>query len=329
MEYKDLEQEYDKIFKEKVLPFIVKNVKRDSLSEPVYHLLDGLKINRFRSGLPIIVAREYGIDEDLLVPISALCELTFTTAMAQDDFYDNDLIREGLKSAHTVFGVRETLLSCDYFNHKILSLLVSSLSSSGVEPDKINKLLKIINDELAIAYSSVIMEINSKKDLFSVDENYLKNIYLSKTAHGRMLLECVFLMIGETQENLTAIVEYSNHLAMAGQLKNDIYDYVKHQKFRGLSDLREGHITWPLFLLINSLNKDEKQSFLDDLHNQRYEKLIQLLRDKKIFEQVLELINFHVEEAKKIVNGRFPETIRAFLETWAEGNRHFSKEPKL
>ena len=233
MKYRNLEEEYGNIFNERVLPFINKHIKKDSCSIPVYHLLEGLNINRFRSSLPIIIAREYGKDEDMMLPLSAFCELTFTTAMAQDDYYDNDDFREGLVAAHRIFGIKETLLSCDYINHKIISVLNDFLIKNNFPESKRNRIINIANNGMKSWYLSVIMEINSKKDLFSINEEYVRTIYLSKTIHGRMLLECTFLMVQDDKNIIKTINEYSEHLAIAGQLKNDIYDFTKHRQYRG------------------------------------------------------------------------------------------------
>jgi len=182
---------------------------------------------------------------------------------------------------------------------------------------------------MAAAYMSVMMELNSKQDLFSIDEKYLKTLYLSKTAHGRMLLECTFLMLLDHDKTIETVKVYSNHLAIAGQLKNDIYDFTKHKQYRGLSDLKQGHITWPLYLLIKSLTWKERKKFLRDLKDKDYESLILLFREKKIIEEVLKLIDFHVATAKTVIKNKFPKRVETILETWAEGNRHFSREPKL
>ncbi len=329
MEYKSLEDNYKRIFDEKVLPFINKNIEKDFYSIPVYYLLEGLNINRFRGSLPIIIAKEYGKNEDFMLPLSAFCELTFTTAMAQDDYYDDDEFREDLIATHRKFGIKETLLSCEYVNHKAIFILLDSLIKNNLPKLKYDQILKIVLSGMEAWYSSVIMEINSKKDLFSIDEEYLRGIYLNKTIHGRILLECSFLIVQDDEKIIRIIREYSEHLAIAGQLKNDIYDFVKHQKYRGFSDLRQGHITWPLFLLIKSLKENEKNDFLEDLHNKRYERLIGLFKEKMVIEKTLKLIDFHVIKAKELIKNKFPKNIGVILETWAEGNMNFSKEPKL
>ena len=329
MRYQELESEYDKIFKERVLPFINKNIKRDFFSAPVYYLLDNLNTNRFRGSLPIMVAREYNKNEEMILPLSAFCELTFTTAMAQDDYYDDDKYREGFKASHEVFGIKETLLSCDYINHKIISVLNYFLGRNNISESKCNRVMNIVNNGINLWYSSVILEINSKKDLFSIDEEYIRTIYLNKTIHGRIPLECAFLMIQDDEDLIKIIKTYSEYLAIAGQLKNDIYDFTKNKDYRGLSDLRQGHITWPLYLLVKSLNDKEKENFLKNLNNKKYEKLIILFKEKKIIEKTLELIDFHVLKSKELIKGKFPKEIEKILEIWAEGNRNFSKEPKI
>ena len=65
------------------------------------------------------------------------------------------------------------------------------------------------------------------------------------------------------------------------------------------------------------------------MENKNFEGLIILMRDKKTIEKTVDMINFHVEEAKKIVKGNFTKKIESFLKIWAEGNRHFSKKPKI
>ncbi len=127
MIYESLEKEYKTSFYSYVLPFIKEHIERDFYSAPIFYLLEELKINRFRSGLPIILARHYRVDIRNMIPLAAFFELTFTTAMAQDDYYDNDEYREGLLAAHKKFGIKRTLLACDYMNHKMFSILIREL----------------------------------------------------------------------------------------------------------------------------------------------------------------------------------------------------------
>jgi len=48
-----------------------------------------------------------------------------------------------------------------------------------------------------------------------------------------------------------------------------------------------------------------------------------------MIQKTIGLINYHVEEAKKLTKYGFPSNIKKLLNLWAEGNRHFSKEPRL
>lgn len=330
MKYENLEKTYDRIFEEKVLPFIEDNIERNSYTEPSYHLLDKLDINRFRGALPILIGREYGVEDSDMLPVSAFCEFTFTTAMAQDDFYDNDDCREGIKAAHKKFGNTRTLVSCNYVNHKLINLISTELSEEKFSSEKISSVTDEANQAMEAWYKSNLMEIDSREELREPDEDYLKNIYLSKTVHGRLLLDIVFSLVQDSDELVSEVREYGQHLAIAGQLKNDLYDFVKHEKYRGFSDLRNGHITWPIYLLINSLDEDEIQKFTSKLQENDYDYLIDQLRENNIDRKLLEKIDFHVEEAKSTVSkNQFPETVEELLKIWAEGNRDFSQKPEI
>ncbi len=173
------------------------------------------------------------------------------------------------------------------------------------------------------------MEFDSKRDLFSVSERYLREIYLYKTVHGRKLLEASFLAVLRSKTNLEVIKRYAGHIAIAGQLKNDIYDFTKHKKYRGLSDLDQGHITWPLFLLIRSLSDQEQKELARHITDKNFDEIINLMRSKKIIERVVDLINFHVEKAKGVIRGKFTSEVERLLNLWAEGNRHFTREPRV
>lgn len=330
MKYQNLEETYDKLFQEKVLPYIEENIERNNRTRPAYHLLDELDINRFRGALPILIAREYGIEADKMLPVSAFCEFSFTTAMAQDDFYDHDDCREGVKAAHTKFGERKTLISCDYVNHRLVDLLNSQLSSEEFSKKQRTSIQRKANKGMSSWYESNLMEIESRKELEEINEEYLNKIYLSKTIHGRLLLDMVFSLVQDSEETLEQINKYGEHLAIAGQLKNDIYDFVKHEKYRGLSDLRKGHITWPLYMLLQSLEDQRKNTILNNLENNDHDKIIELMRDKNIDSKIVKKIDKHVEEAKSIIkSNQLPKTVEEILLIWAEGNRDFSKKPKI
>lgn len=328
MKYDNLEQTYDSIFENKVLPFIQNRIERNIRTEPAYYLLEELEINRFRGALPLLIAREYGIEDESMLPVSAFCEFSFTTAMAQDDFYDRDNCREGVEAAHKKFGERKTLIACNYVNHELIDGLKDL--SEAFSREKTSETVRIANNAMSAWYKSNLMEIDSKNDILDVEEEYLREIYLSKTIHGRTLLEIVFSLAQDSDELVKEIKEYGKHLAIAGQLKNDLYDYVKHEQYRGFSDLRKGHITWPIYLLINSLNKEEQEKFVSKLDEREYEYLIKLLRENNIDQKVLDKIDFHVDEAKKIIeDNNFPDTVEQLLKIWAEGNRDFSTKPEI
>lgn len=328
--WKKLEQTYEKIYQRKVLKFIKKHIKEDFRSAPVYYFLNKLEINRFRSGLPLIFAEQFGVDEKLMIPLAALCELTFSTALAQDDFYDGDSNRQGLAATHTLYGERETLLSCDYMNHKIIDVFINEMKRFKIPLSIILRIVKIINLELKRWYLSVQMELNSKGKLLKIGKKYLDDLYMAKTAHGRMLLECAVILSNtgayntKFENNVIAVRKYSNHLAFAGQLKNDIYDYIKHRKYRGLSDLQNGHITYPLYILLQNSSKRDQNTIKMYLEFEEYDSIIKMMENKKVFEKIVELIDYHVEEAKKSIGTRFPGTLHTLLYLWAEGNRQFS-----
>lgn len=330
MKYQNLEETYDRLFQEEVLPYIEEHIERNSRTQPAYHLLDNLDINRFRGALPILIAREYGNEDEDMLPVSAFCEFTFTTAMAQDDFYDRDNCREGVKAAHAKYGERKTLISCDYVNHRLIDLLNSQLSEKEFSKSQRSSIQNKANKGMSSWYESNLMEIESRKELVEANEEYLNNIYLSKTVHGRLLLDMVFLLVQDSEEIREEINEYSKHLAIAGQLKNDIYDFVKHEKYRGLSDLRKGHITWPIYMLLQSLDKQRKDKLLKNIEKDKHGEIKELMRRENIDSRIVEKIDTHVEEARSIIKrNQLPETVEEILLIWADGNRDFSRKPEI
>ena len=125
------------------------------------------------------------------------------------------------------------------------------------------------------------------------------------------------------------ILKYSKLLALAGQIKNDVYDLVPWRKYpdaRGYSDLKNGYMTYAIRKLLDkNLIKEEREII---------ERVLKFEIDTNYILKLIEKYNIINEcikdcenlggKAIKLIKGKYPE-VEEYLLAWVEGNRRFTK----
>ena len=325
MEVKELYGSFESNFENLILPYIKKNLPRNILSEPFWYILEKFNWRKFRSGIVINFAKGYDLPIERMMPIAATSEIIFGISLIQDDIIDRDEKRGDYPAAHIVFGIPHTIASCDYilaFVNEMLENLNSELTNEIAKKNRANFIY--YQKEL---YASFILElVNSGKPDFSI-QNIL-DIYLKKTSTGINASYCAALICDKAPEGFAKdILEYSKNLAIAGQIKNDIYDLVDWQKYpeiRGYSDLKNGYITYALRKLLDKSTKDESLIILDSLNVNNSNNILQLIKKYSIIEDCIEDCKLYADKAIAQIAGKYQEVEDTLL-TWANGHKQFNK----
>lgn len=312
---------FDTIYLAKVKPFIEINLPRNKYTEPVYYILDNFKIRRFRAALPLLLAEHYRLPEKEIVPLAAASELMFAIALVQDDFFDRSTIRGIITSAHIKYTPEVAMASSDYCYTYVMKFFYS-LENSSISPITLKKIYALFIDIQEKVFESFLIELLHNAKLDFEEKDVLRLHYL-KTIHGVNTLYATCLICDELQGTNIAIKirEYSELLALAGQIKNDIYDLTRYAKTRGLTDLLNGYLNYPLAKLIRLLSEEEKIKLKKSFKEKKTEDILQLMEEKKIISLCTTDCLLYAEKAKIIIETEFTGEIKNILLLWVEGNK--------
>ena len=321
MEIEELYKIFDRRFKADVLPYIESKLERSSLSEPVYYYLDNFHIRTFRSALPILIGEALGADTKPLLAVGAASELVFYIALVQDDIIDNDDQRGSIQSSHKKFGVPRVAASADYCYGAVFALL-EDLSKTNLHEDTLRAVLAGFKAAHIRLYRSFLSELNSSFD-FEMRKEDIERIHLDKTAQGINAMYCTGLVIDNSPQSALAqlLKSYSEKLAAAGQIKNDLYDFTRYAKIRGLSDFKNGYINYVIWLAMD--RGIASRAELKKIFREKNEAAVAgIIGNKELIKQLKSVINGLVESAIKEVRSLEADAgLKEILTCWAEGNR--------
>ncbi|MBU1042541.1 MAG: polyprenyl synthetase family protein [Proteobacteria bacterium] len=261
-------------------------------------LLSGGK--RIRPMLTILFARALGHKADNALPIACALEMLHTATLLHDDVLDEAVTRRGKSSAHVRFGVTETILAGD--------VLLALANKLGADYD-IPRLNALLARGIMATADGEIRELAHTKSP-TVDRGVYMDIIIGKTAK---LIETACrcgaaLASGERAlEDLAG--DYGLNLGIAFQLVDDALDYTVSEDEMGKpagGDLREGKMTLPLILHLESLAPEKAAELLCALREKRLtvaqaEGIVHDVREKGLAEKTREAAAGYINTAIKML----------------------------
>jgi octaprenyl-diphosphate synthase len=210
--------------------------------------------------LTLLTGWSLGLRHPDLYTLGTAVELLHAASLLHDDILDNALLRRGRPTAHTLFGVPPVILAGDAMLGKAL-MLVSSLEDPRLTACVARAVMHTAEGE--------IDEYANLRNPDLSQEEYLR-IVTGKTAWVlRASCELGALRAGSGPEAVALAADFGLHLGIAFQMVDDALDFSPSSrtgKPRG-GDLREGKITPPLLLYLNSLPEGEQAAFRDGFRN--------------------------------------------------------------
>jgi geranylgeranyl diphosphate synthase, type II len=255
-----------------------------------YSLTAGGK--RIRPLLIFATLRAFGKNEELGLPAACAVEMIHTYSLIHDDLpsMDNDDLRRGKPTNHKVFGEAMAILAGDALLTNSFQVLAQAHHpdvSDSMKLQLIIELSKAAGAEGMVGGQVADMEGEQKK--LSLEE--LEYIHKNKT--GKLLSFCVTagaILANASQEQIEQLREFSTHLGLAFQIRDDILDVEGNEEQLGKpvgSDTANEKTTYPALLGMEAAK--EKLHF-------HIEKAKQCLRNANIEHEILEKICTYIEK---------------------------------
>ena len=235
---------------------IVRSLKTPSTLQAAmsYSLEAGGK--RLRPLLVLAVLQAFGKQEELGLDTACAIEMVHTYSLIHDDLpcMDDDDLRRGKPTNHKVFGEGMAVLAGD----ALLTLafeVISNQSHSGIEPS-VNLELVLELARAAGAEGMVggqVADIEGEEN--GVDIQGLEYIHENKT--GKLLGYSIMagaILAGASLEQKEKLREFSRHLGLAFQIRDDILDVEGSESVIGKpvgSDVSNHKSTYPSLLTMD------------------------------------------------------------------------------
>jgi len=301
-----------KSYLKKHLPNIEKNISlllKDVdpyVREIAEHILNsGGK--RLRPMLCILTARAYGHNRPDIYPIACVLEFIHSATLLHDDIIDHAEIRRGNKAAHKIFGETKTILTGD-------ALL--ALSNKIVTNYNNIKLMRCLSEAIYQTCAGEILEIVKMKKSWITKDEYFQ-IITEKTAYLiQFACESGAILAEADEKDLVSVRKFGLNLGIAFQLVDDVLDYSLNEEKLGKpvgGDLREGKITLPLILYLDTFESSNKIEILkkikkNELAEEERLKILNDINKKGVLKKSLEACDFYLKEAKQALM-QFPNSL--------------------
>lgn len=206
---------------------------------------------------------------------ASLIELLHTATLVHDDVVDNSNLRRGIFSINALWKNKIAVLVGDYLLSK--GLIIS------LEKDAFN-LLQIVSNSVKEMSEGELLQIEKARKL-DVDEDVYFEIIRKKTASLiASCCACGAKSAGASKETTEKMWLFGEYVGIAFQIKDDLFDFEKHNntgKPSGL-DIKDQKMTLPLIHLLNHSSYLKKKKLIFQIKNHN--------KNPKVIRQILEQV---------------------------------------
>lgn len=269
------------------------------------HVLDaGGK--RLRPMLCLLTARAFGFRSNSAYTLSGAFEFLHSATLLHDDILDNADLRRGRPSAHTRFGLHQTILAGD-----VLLALANRLVADFGKP----RLMQSVSEAIMQTASGEVLEVATLGDPALTRADYLAIVTGKTACLIQSACKCGALLAGAPEPLVLAAEEFGLNLGIAFQLVDDALDYAMTAKATGKpvgGDLREGKFTLPLLLFLEKGETQAKERLAAAIRDRRLadaeiNDIVAAVRDGGFSEQTRQEAQTYLNVAEKALQC-FPES---------------------
>jgi octaprenyl-diphosphate synthase len=298
------------LFEKKFLLFMSSKV---SLLNRITHYVVNRKGKQMRPMFVFLIAKmsNKGEVNDRTYRGASVIELIHTATLVHDDVVDGSNRRRGFFSINALWKNKIAVLVGDFLLSKGLLL---SIDNNDFD------LLKIISVAVREMSEGELLQIEKARKL-DITEDIYYEIIRKKTA--TLIAACCAMgaqSVMATKEEVEAMREFGEHIGMAFQIKDDLFDYgtEKIGKPTGI-DIKEQKMTLPLIYTLNNCSDKEKRWIINAIKNHntdkvRVKELIQFVKSKGGLEYAVSIMKQYQNKALTILQKCPDSTYKHSLE---------------
>ncbi|MBS4173415.1 polyprenyl synthetase family protein [Bacillus sp. FJAT-49736] len=216
----------------------------------------------------LLLATLHALNQDINKGLSAACavEMVHTYSLIHDDLpaMDNDDLRRGKPTNHKVYGEAIAILAGDgLLTYSFQLIAEDERLTSNEKLELITMLSRAAGSEGMVG--GQVADMQGENTTLSIDQ--LQYIHANKT--GKLITFSVMagaLIGGATEKQQDLLKEYSKHLGIAFQIRDDVLDIEGNQDIIGKpigSDVTNHKSTYPSLLSLDGA-KDRLQYHIEE-----------------------------------------------------------------
>ena len=248
--------------------------------------------------------------------VAVALELIHMASLVHDDVVDNSELRRGKPTVKYIYGDRVAMYTGDYILARALETITS------IDNPEVHKVLSKTLIEV------VEGEISQIKDRYVLDQeiwNYLRRIKRKTALLIATSCKLGAISAGVSQYEASKLYEYGYYIGMSFQIIDDILDFTATEKELGKptgSDLKQGHITLPVFYAMKDpvfkLKIEELFEDKENIDEAKLTEVIDYLKQTNAIEDAYELSNRYLNKALEALNSLPENKIKRTLEIIAQ-----------
>jgi len=287
-----------------------------------------------------------GEKEEMAYPLSIVPEMVHCSTLIHDDLIDEDKIRRHKPTMHKLFEqkFREKFndrhhygdlfsshskrfaVSMAMLQGNILNSMVSScIMESGLKESLKNKAVRMFNGAYSKTNEGQMLDLAiSEKDIVA-EEEYMRMASAKTASLFSASLKFGAMMNNARPSQLDALGNYSNAVALAFQIQDDIMDIIREmEKGRAIgTDIRKGNKTLITVYALEKSSEDDKKALLGVLGSSAsekdMEKAIEIIKASGALEYAANYANELAKAAKEhLKKAKLNEQGHKFFEDFAE-----------
>lgn len=190
---------------------------------------------------------------------ASLIELLHTATLVHDDVVDDSNYRRGFFSVNALWKNKIAVLVGDFLLSKGLALSMNN---------KDYALLSIANDAVTEMSEGELLQMEKARQLDIMEDVYYE-IIRKKTAS--LIASCCAIgasSSGATEQAVSRMKEFGQHVGMAFQIKDDLFDYGEDEIGKPVGiDIKEKKMTLPLIYALSKSSWLQKRKIIGIVRN--------------------------------------------------------------
>ena len=186
-----------------------------------------------------------------ILKAAAAVELLHSASLIHDDIVDESTMRRGQKTSNVIWGDHASVLAGDFLLSKSLWL---------INQTKNNYVMNSVTNAASELADGQIMDLAFSKKFndFSI-KSYFKMISLKTASLLSSCSEVGAILAGANPQKVKSMKNFGLNLGISFQIVDDMLDFTGDTKILGkrtLQDLKDGKVTLPLIMAVNSTSKN-------------------------------------------------------------------------